>query len=45
MAPSVSVELRQIAGKISNIVNRQIHLSYDPIAQYQANSPKNQWLG
>jgi len=45
MAPSVSVELRQMGGKILNIVNRQICLSYAPIAQYQANSPKNQWLG
>ena len=44
MAPSVSVELRQMVGKILNILNRQICLSYAPIAQYQANSPKNQWL-
>ena len=44
IVPSTSVKFRQMAGKISNIVNRQICLSYTRIAQYQAKSPKNQWL-
>jgi len=44
MAPSISGELLQMGAKILNISNRQIRLSYAPMALYKVNLPKNQWL-